>query len=54
MSGVRIESTIPASMAARVLRDGATDELTIWPASGRKGKDYRTDILMLHPRADHI
>jgi hypothetical protein len=36
-------------MAVRVLRDGAVDELTIWPASGRKGKDYRTDVLMVHP-----
>jgi hypothetical protein len=35
-------------MAVVVRRDGAIDELTIWPASGRKGKDYRTDILMLH------
>ena len=49
MSAVSIRPTAPPSMAVRVFRDGAVDELTIWPASGRKGKDYRTDILMLHP-----
>jgi hypothetical protein len=36
-------------MAVRVVRDGTVDELTIWPVSGRKGKDYRTDVLMVHP-----
>jgi hypothetical protein len=44
-----VEPTSPPSLAVRVHRDGAIDELTIWPASGRKGKDYRTDILMVHP-----
>jgi hypothetical protein len=49
MSAVRVTTTNPPSMAIRVIRDDAIDELTIWPASGRRGKDYRTDILMVHP-----
>jgi hypothetical protein len=49
LSRVTVEPTSPASMAVVVRRDGAIDELTIWPASGHKGKDHRTDILMLHP-----
>jgi hypothetical protein len=45
----RVEPTSPPSLAVRVHRDDAVDELTIWPASGKKGKDYRTDVLMVHP-----
>jgi hypothetical protein len=46
----RVEPTSPPSLAISVVHDGAIDELTIWPVSGRKAKDYRTDILMLlHP-----
>jgi hypothetical protein len=39
MSAVKVEPTSPPSMAVRVFRDGAIDELTVWPASGRKGKE---------------
>jgi hypothetical protein len=49
MSHIRVTPTSPPSMAIHVIRDDIADDLTIWPAQGRKGKDFRTDLLMLHP-----
>lgn len=46
---IRVEPTSPPSLAVSVRRDDSVEELTVWPASGRKGKDYRTDLLMVHP-----